>query len=946
MPKDLPNKPCRSDTKKQSVVAKSCKNSLIKATKVLSSKIAKKKNDTKKKLKKILQNDGGTEKLKERKKPNIVVPIKTRSGACLLDSNASKTNAPKMKDKQKPAAEKPKPKDDKGKAKKEPAKKSTTVLNNAAVTTTPTSTTTKKEPKKVKNDKEGEPVAKKVSKSVAKKDAETVDKKEPPKIDKLDDTEGTTTSVAKKDTKKDKEPAKKTPKSKKEAEKKDASKQDKNDDKNTTKKDIEEPIKKEPATKKDSKSKDDTVKISEKEPKAAKSEPAKKRPPKKAKDTHSNETAKKDTDDKITAPLLNESADKKEPPSQSNKIKFFKSKSKKAEKAKEPVTKKSNDLKDAFSVYDNIDEDSEGTHNKTIAKKKEPSKVKVSKIGKETELKMKQHLEEFKKTKLKAKDTSNKDDKRKLDSDSEIDNKVRKKAKKNVGGDDDDDHEPSTAPPQPASKSKSNKKIKPKEEELSSPSSDSIPLNRLVTKTPAKKDPKSKATASSAVKREPHSDDSEIETKKKPKTETTSKKAPKKSPAKPTPSKKAPAEKKSEKTPKKSTPKKKVVRFEKQATPKAPPKMVRKRKQRMASLNAMAMVHCLYDNDSKSASVSSYDSTEFSDDNMIVEPVETKRKKEPSPVPEVKVETKDTAVVKYEKEQFLVQDPSDPMINRESLRTAPGLRSIGKHWDMNSSSISSTLSDENLEMIASPIVIKEITASLEKPKNALKKKFARALRRQISEESSEEEKHQALLLEEKKRMVRRRRRQRKEITMDLKDMVVCKRMASLNATAILAASYSSLTGKRTITVKSSGKAEEKRENVENFEKTESVIAKIKSRKLPFIRKKFSSSSDADVEDEADLSGGEVVVKSASSSGKQQVSLIVNQDSGVTITGVYLNSTTKSTHHQGYCSISGMQYRISSTSHTQTEATTVTTEPIVRNPQEPLRPPVSVFCSFH
>ncbi|KAJ8684495.1 hypothetical protein QAD02_020287, partial [Eretmocerus hayati] len=40
--------------------------------------------------------------------------------------------------------------------------------------------------------------------------------------------------------------------------------------------------------------------------------------------------------------------------------------------------------------------------------------------------------------------------------------------------------------------------------------------------------------------------------------------------------------------------------------------------------------------------------------------------------------------------------------------------------------------------------------------------------------------------------------------------------------------------------------------------------------------------------------------------------------------VYVNQT-RSTHHEGFCSIAGMQYRISSTSHTQTAATAVSTE---------------------
>ncbi|GLH10571.1 Uncharacterized protein GBIM_15504, partial [Gryllus bimaculatus] len=49
---------------------------------------------------------------------------------------------------------------------------------------------------------------------------------------------------------------------------------------------------------------------------------------------------------------------------------------------------------------------------------------------------------------------------------------------------------------------------------------------------------------------------------------------------------------------------------------------------------------------------------------------------------------------------------------------------------------------------------------------------------------------------------------------------------------------------------------------------------------------------------------------------------VNQDTDVTITGVYVNSTlTRSTRHEGFCAFAGMgmQYRISSTSHTQTES---------------------------
>lgn len=52
--------------------------------------------------------------------------------------------------------------------------------------------------------------------------------------------------------------------------------------------------------------------------------------------------------------------------------------------------------------------------------------------------------------------------------------------------------------------------------------------------------------------------------------------------------------------------------------------------------------------------------------------------------------------------------------------------------------------------------------------------------------------------------------------------------------------------------------------------------------------------------------------------------ILEIDLYVCVKGVYVNQT-RSTHHEGFCSIAGMQYRISSTSHTQTAATAVATE---------------------
>lgn len=163
---------------------------------------------------------------------------------------------------------------------------------------------------------------------------------------------------------------------------------------------------------------------------------------------------------------------------------------------------------------------------------------------------------------------------------------------------------------------------------------------------------------------------------------------------------------------------------------------------------------------------------------------------------------------------------------------------------------------------------------------------------------------------------KRKRRNADTVTMDLKDMVVKKRMASLNASAILAASYST----------------EKKlpSKIQDCSKKSTTSSEVSSER---------SEPEDDAEDE-DSDGHQAstvrptavkptllppIVPPPSS----QLAVIVNQDTDVTITtGVYVNSTTRSTRHEEFCTISGLQYRISSTSHTQTEATAVATETLL------------------
>lgn len=259
------------------------------------------------------------------------------------------------------------------------------------------------------------------------------------------------------------------------------------------------------------------------------------------------------------------------------------------------------------------------------------------------------------------------------------------------------------------------------------------------------------------------------------------------------------------------------------------------KRHRVASLNALAKVHCLYENESRGA---------------ILDNLEA-----------IKSETSSDNSSSRESE-----------IPTRTLRSAPGLRAIGKHWDMDEGTFSS--SDES--SCDALVVTKPKITEVESDSNAANAGDG---------------------------VSKKRRRNRTEIIMDLKDMVVRKRMASLNATAILAASYSM--ERRSL---KSPKCEDTDEDSEDGAK------KVKEKRKV----------EEPVKTEEDKSVIEVCA-----TPNKKVSVIVNQDTDVTITGVYLNSTTRSTHHEGYCSIAGMQYRISATSHTQTAATAVATETILQ-----------------
>ncbi|KAL1489950.1 hypothetical protein ABEB36_013874 [Hypothenemus hampei] len=287
------------------------------------------------------------------------------------------------------------------------------------------------------------------------------------------------------------------------------------------------------------------------------------------------------------------------------------------------------------------------------------------------------------------------------------------------------------------------------------------------------------------------------------------------------------------------------------------------KRHRVASLNALAKVHCLYENESKAT----FD--KITEQGVV-------KKERPQ---------KRTTVGEDSSEDE--QQPS-----KRILRNVPGLRGVGKHWDMHDSTSSDNNSDT--ESIGNIIV---------KPKKELLKKC-------------EKNKDVVGLEEDDISAKRKRKPKQQEVYMDLKDMVVKKRMASLNATAILAASYSN--DKKLKSSRCSSSSYDSDSSAEEYFAAIEQIDLTKDSSTRLLEEDVVKRENPD---------GNVIEVHATPNKK--VSVILNQDTDVTITGVYVNSTTRSTHHEGYCSIAGMQYRISATSHTQTAATTVSTETLLQ-----------------
>ncbi|CAH1968750.1 unnamed protein product [Acanthoscelides obtectus] len=276
------------------------------------------------------------------------------------------------------------------------------------------------------------------------------------------------------------------------------------------------------------------------------------------------------------------------------------------------------------------------------------------------------------------------------------------------------------------------------------------------------------------------------------------------------------------------------------------------KRHRVASLNALAKVQCLYDNEGKG--------------NLLDLMEEQSRLEYIAKVESLKLAQK-MAVTKKEPSKSSRESTPEPPTR--TLRSVPGLRAVGKHWEHSDSSSSSDESDVPIMQIKQEKV--------------------------DAKEGGQEEEKQSGAGQKKKRG-------KNELVMDLKDMVVRKRMASLNATAILAASYSTEKRQTSKTKNDDSSSDESGSSEEYFAANKSQVKE----EVP--------------EDDEKKEEDRKMIEVRASPNKKVAVILNHQDTAdVTITGVYVNSTTRSTRHEGYCSIAGMQYRISATSHTQTAA---------------------------
>lgn len=302
------------------------------------------------------------------------------------------------------------------------------------------------------------------------------------------------------------------------------------------------------------------------------------------------------------------------------------------------------------------------------------------------------------------------------------------------------------------------------------------------------------------------------------------------------------------------------------------------RKHRVASLNASAKVHCLYENEFRSTTElpgsadknRSTVTSSHNEDNDIEDHEDNDDK-----VEEIKVDS---------------STKNDEMNSTmRSLRIQPGLRGVGKHWEMDDFSMSSA--NENKE---APKIKKKKIAPKRNPKKVEKsspkntKSKTDPVIYYFSDSTSDEE--GPVTIARPKYNKNSKRAEKSEMDGDPKPAVLKKRMASLNASAMMAATFE-VDGCMNTDLESSDmdiEISHKSNKGANVKEVQNEVVEVSIHYL-FISLVHSIA---------------ICILQAR---PVSTSVVIVQDTDVTITGVYMDSSAGPSQ-ESYCK---MQYRVQS-----------------------------------
>lgn len=373
------------------------------------------------------------------------------------------------------------------------------------------------------------------------------------------------------------------------------------------------------------------------------------------------------------------------------------------------------------------------------------------------------------------------------------------------------------------------------------------------------------------------------------------------------------------------------------------------KRHRMASLNAAAKVQCLYENESRTAyelglsktvqiipkirNINSGSSSEDEKESKATFKKESQSVKASKKVKKLKTEPQNEAAEEEEK-----KDEMNVEIKRE-LRKVPG-RGMGKHWEFESDTDNEAIFIEKLRIKKKKLQkLKYLQTKkerkdekLSKSKNSVKSN-KKSVKIKIpssddrnSESSDYEDKEKNLYTLEKpptEQKKKRRSNLNEELIGDYKGILARKRMASLNASAIVAATYeverhldrnfgSDCSSFESFFEEENHSLKKSKSQAGSEPLSDRPLAQPQSHpiKLKVDEKEFKESNDVKVDPTEFLDSKDALrdsVQAIKETSRPAPSRLITQDTDVPLTRVYDKSTTGSSQ-EAYCKL---QYHVQS-----------------------------------